>query len=177
MPDPVFAEDFIPVNISGLELGDGGIAAVAAAFGPPDPVSAFEEIQAVADTAAGSIVVDPADEPGVHAALQDEILHQAPDRIVRECRDDRAPQSEAAAQSAHHIVFAAAFPDLETAGGMDPARARIEPEHDLAQTERVKSAAFRRFIIQHDFPFHLTDCFSMPPPLSRLRRYRPNYRL
>ena len=46
-------------------------------------------------------------------------------------------QAEAFAQAAGDVVFAAAFPDLEFAGGADAALAGVEPQHDFAERNLV----------------------------------------
>ena len=60
----------------------------------------------------------------VDAALVDEVLHEAAHRVVDEGRDHRRVQAEAALEAAGDVVFAAAFPDLERARGVDAALAR-----------------------------------------------------
>ena len=49
-------------------------------------------------------------------------------------------QAEAAAQAAGDVVFAAAFPGGELAGGADAALAGIEAEHDFAERDDVVAA-------------------------------------
>ena len=143
------AEDHVEVDVAGFELGDRRVAAVGAAHRAADAVAAFREVQTVADLTPHAVVRDPLDEGDVHAALQHEILDEAADRIVRERRDRARPEAEAAAESARHVVLAAAFPHVELAGGMDAARARIEAEHDLSEREDVVFARVGGFDFQH----------------------------
>ena len=49
-------------------------------------------------------------------------------------------QAEAFAQAAGDVVFAAAFPGLELAGGADAAFAGIEAEHDFAEGDAGRTA-------------------------------------
>ena len=77
---------------------------------------------------------------GVHAALQDQVLEQPADLVVGERGDHRGAQAEAAPQAAGDVVLAAALPGPERAGGADPALARVEPQHDLAERDQVVAA-------------------------------------
>ena len=132
-----FAEDVVPVEIAGLELAGGGMAAVGNADRAANAEAALGEVQAVADGAAHAVEGRPFDEFGVHAALQNEILEQTADFVVGKGGGDGGLQPEAAAQAAGDVVFAAAFPDLELAGAADAAFAGVEAEHDFAEGEQV----------------------------------------
>ena len=81
----------------------------------------------------------PADQRGVDAALEHEVLEQPADLVVGERGHDGRPQPEAAAQAAGHVVLAPALPDAEPPGGADPPLARIEPQHDLAERDEVEA--------------------------------------
>ena len=86
------------------------------------------------------------------AALFDEVLHQFADLVVREGGDDRGVHSKALVQAADDIVLAAAFPCAEASCGADPALARIQAEHNLAQGNGVKFAVFSVSEIQfHEY--------------------------
>ena len=87
----------------------------------------------------------PLDVVDVHAALQDEVFQQAPDRVVDESRHDRGTQAEAAAQAARHVVLATALPDVEGAGGMDATVARIQAQHDFPEGDDVVIAGVGGF--------------------------------
>ena len=136
-PDADLAEDVVPVEIAGFELAGGGVAAVGNADGAAHAEAPLGEIQAVAHRAADAVERRPFDEFGVHAALENKILEQAADVVVREGGGDRGLAAEAAAQAAGDIVFAAAFPRFEFAGAADAPLAGIKPEHDFTQREQV----------------------------------------
>ena len=51
---------------------------------------------------------------------------------------------KAAAQPAGDVVFAAALPDLERAGRVDAAVARVEAQHDFAERDERPAAGIRR---------------------------------
>jgi len=57
-------------------------------------------------------------------------------------------QAEAFAQAAGGVVLAAAFPDLEVAGGADAALAGIEAEHDFAEEDLVEGAGVGWFDLE-----------------------------
>ena len=71
------------------------------------------------------------------AALQDEVLQQPADVVVRERGADGGSQAEAAPQAARDIVFAAAFPDLELARRADAPLAGVQPQHDFPQRDQI----------------------------------------
>ena len=54
------AEDFVPIDVAGLELGDGGVAAIGGAHCGAHAEAAFGEIEAVAGGAADAVVRHPA---------------------------------------------------------------------------------------------------------------------
>ncbi len=152
--DTALPEDVIPVNIAFFQLGNGGIAPVGATLGAPASEAALHEVQAVADGASDAVEGDPADEPGIHAALQDEILHEASYWIVGEGGDHGGAEAEAAAEAPGHVVFSAALPDVEGAGGVDPAFAGVQTEHDLAEAEFIEKAGFCGLVFDHGiFPY------------------------
>ena len=83
----------------------------------------------------------PANERGVDAALEDEVLDEATDGVIGERGGDGGAQAKAAAQAAGHVVFAATFPCLKLARGVNTHVAGIEAKHDFAQAEAVPATA------------------------------------
>ena len=144
-----FAEDIIPVDIALLELRCRRIAPVGGAFGSPDAIAAFREIESVTGSPAYAVVRDPLDEPRIDAALHDEVLHQMADFIVDKRGDHRSIQPETFSQSARHVIFAAAFPDLELTCGTNPAAPGIQAQHDFSQRDAVVHAFRLRSDIQY----------------------------
>ena len=65
-----------------------------------------------------------------------------PDLVVHEGGGDGSFQAEAFAEAAGGVVFAAAFPSRERAGGSNAALARIEAEHDLAERDLIEDGGF-----------------------------------
>ena len=129
-----------PIKIAGVELADRGVAAVGTAGGGADAEAALSEVKSVADGASDAVVGNPLDEGGIDAALEDEVFNEAANGIVGQSSGDGGAEREAAAQASGHVVFAAAFPDLEVASGVDAAFAGIEAEHDFAERETVPAA-------------------------------------
>jgi hypothetical protein len=68
------------------------------------------------------------------------ILDQPPDRVVGEGGHHGRLQAEAAAQSAGHVVLAAALPGAEGARGVDALLAGVEAQHDFAQRYFIPEA-------------------------------------
>ena len=137
-------EQRVPVDVAGLQLRDGRQPAVRAAARAAAAVAALDEVEAVPDRAADAVVRHPLHVRDIDAALQHEVLDEASDGILRERRDRRRPETEAAPEAAHDVVFAAAFPDLEFAGRVDAPIARIEAEHDFTQRGGIPHAGPRR---------------------------------
>jgi hypothetical protein len=137
------AEDRLPIEVAGLDLADGGVAAIGTARGGADAVTAFSKVEAVADGAADAVVGNPAEEGRIDAALKDEVFNEAADGVVGDGGRDGGVETEAAAESTSDVVFAATFPDLELAGGVDAAFTGIEAQHDFAEAETVPTAGRR----------------------------------
>ena len=151
-PDAELAEDIIKIEVSRSCLGDGGVRTVRAADCTADAEASLGEVDAVSADAADAVGLLPVDQRGVNAALLDEILHQHTDLVVSESGDDGGVQAEALVQAADDVVLAAAFPCTEASCGADPALARIQAEHNLAQGNGVKLAVFSVSEIQfHEF--------------------------
>ena len=55
---------------------------------------------------------------------------------------------ETTTQTAGHVVFAAALPNLEVASRMDAAFTGIEPQHDFAQAQKIPAALIFGFNIK-----------------------------
>src|SRR5581483_354461 len=75
------AEDRLPVDVPRPHGRRSGVRTVRAAEGGPDAEAALDEVEAVADASPDPVVRQPADVRLVDAALQDQILEEAADRI------------------------------------------------------------------------------------------------
>ena len=118
-----------------------------------DTEAPFGEIKPVTDGPPQAVVRDPADLGHVHASGQHEVLDQAADRVVGQRGDDGRAQAEAPAQAAGHVVLAAALPDPELSGGLDPHVARVEAKHHFTQRYVIEGALLAGAQLQdgHDF--------------------------
>ena len=143
------AENIIKIKVAFFQMGDGGVASVGTTDRTADAETAFREIESVSDRAPDSVIGNPLDERGIHAALHDEILDKTPDRIVRKRRNHTRTLAETSAETARHIIFAAAFPCGKRPCGMDSSRTGIESEHYLSERENVVLALIGCF----DFHF------------------------
>ena len=83
-----------PVEVAGLDLADGGVAAVGAAGSGAQAEAALGEVEAVAHCAADAVVRDPADERGIDAALENEVFDEAADGVVGERGGDGGAQAK-----------------------------------------------------------------------------------
>ena len=135
----------VPVEVAGLKLADGGVAAVRHADRAAEAEATLGEIEAVADGAPDAIVLAPADEIRGDAALHDKILDEVAYLVVDKGRAHRGSQAETFPEATRGVVFAAALPNGEMSGGAHPALARIEAQHNLAEGDLVKRALFGRF--------------------------------
>src|SRR6185312_6260957 len=111
------AEQLFPVHFAGPDLRGGAVAAVRAAQRGADAEALFGEVEADTGVAAQAVEIAPDDVRGINAALADEILHQPAEIVPGQCGDDAGALAPAFAHGAGDIVFAAAFPHLELAGG------------------------------------------------------------
>ena len=140
----VLAEDFIPIDGARFQLGDGGVSPIGAAQGRTNSESSLGEIQSITDGAANAIVIDPANEALVDAALIDEILKQAADGIIGNGGDNRGVEAETAFEAARDVVFSSTLGDFEGAGGPNAAVAGIKPKHYFAEAYQIPTAGFLR---------------------------------
>jgi hypothetical protein len=113
---------------------------VRAADAAPGTKAALGEVQAITNLTPDTVVFDPAQIRQIHAALEHEVFHQAPHRIVGERGDHRGAQPEAAAHTARDVVLAAPFPGLKPTRGVDATLPRIQAQHHLAETDQVEFA-------------------------------------
>src|SRR5256885_15117840 len=113
------------------------MAAVRTTQGGADAEALFGEVEADPGIAAQTVEIAPDDVRGIDAALADEILHKPAQIVPRQGGDHAGALAPAFAHGAGDIVFAAAFPHLELAGGAHAAEAGIEAQHQLAEGDTV----------------------------------------
>ena len=155
--DAELAKDIFPVDHTGFELRNRRIAAVGAALGAADTETAFGKVQTVAQSSADTVIGHPLNERGIHPALHNKIFQQSAHRVVGKGSHHTGAQAEAAAQTAGNVVFAAAFPSLESSGGMDTAFAGIETEHDFSERKNIITAFFCFFVNGQRHNKHLVN--------------------
>ena len=134
------AEEPRPIHVAGLHLRGGRVGPIRAAHRGAHAVALLGEVQPHATVPANAVERPPNHVRQVHAALEHQVFQQVADFAIGNGRDHRRPQSEAAAQAAGDVVFAAALPNLELAGGADASVARVQPQHDFAQRQGVPAA-------------------------------------
>ena len=138
--DAELPEEVLPVHVPRPQRCDSRVTPIGHAERTADAEPALGEVQAIARRVPDAVVGRPTDEPSIDAALQDEVLDQAPDVVVAEGRGDRGAQAEAAVQASGDVVLAAALPHTKRARGVDPLLARVEAQHDLTQGHDVEGA-------------------------------------
>src|SRR6267143_4286893 len=139
------SKNLIPIDVARLQLRDRGVPTIVTSQRCTHAEAALRKIEAVARGAAHAIVLHPAHQRLVHAALVNEILKEPPDRIIGERRDDRGVQAETTLQPACNVVFPSALAHFKGSRRGNAPVARVEPHHNLAQTNEVPVAFFLRF--------------------------------
>jgi hypothetical protein len=76
-------------------------------------------------------------EASVDAALEHEILNEAPNWIVSKCSDTGRAEPKATTESSGHVVLTAAFPGVKLASGVDTAFTGVKAKHDFSERNAV----------------------------------------
>ena len=100
--DAEFTKNVVPIEVTGLELRGGGVAAIGIADGAAEAKAALGEVETIADGAADAVVLAPLDEIGGDPALHDEVLDQMADLIVDQRGADGGALPQAAGGSDLH---------------------------------------------------------------------------
>ena len=143
-PRAVLPKNLVPINVSRLQLRNGRMPAVITSQCRPYPKSAFRKIQPVARCPPHSIMFHPANQRLINTALVNQVLEQAPHRIIHKRRHYCRLQPEAALQSARHVVLSAALAHFKPSRRRNSSLARIEPHHHLAQAHQIPAALLFR---------------------------------
>ena len=133
----MLAENVFPVDVASLELARRRVATVNTANCAAHTEAALGEVEAVTNRASKAVVRVPLDVIGIDAALHNKVFKQVANFVVHEGRDHRTAQSKALAHATRHVVLAAALPDVEVTRRTHATVTRIEPQHDLAETDNV----------------------------------------
>src|SRR5437899_5069187 len=97
----LFSENFVPSNLSGLQLRHGGVSAVVTSQRRPHTETALGKIQSVPRRPPHPVVLHPSHQRRVHSSLINQVLEQPPHRIVRKRRHHGRVQPEAARSEEH----------------------------------------------------------------------------
>ena len=128
---------FLPVDIAFLELRHRRISPIRTSESSTDAETAFGKVHTVANSTPNAIVLRPLNMRLIDAALIDQVLNQAADRIIGKCGNDRRVETETTLQTAGDVILTATLPHFERPRRMYPFIARIEPEHYLAKGNDV----------------------------------------
>src|SRR5262245_17817977 len=124
------------------------MSAVGASYRPAYSESTIDKVQTVSDCASHTVVGHPSDQGLIDATLINEILDEPSDGVIRECSHNRRLQTKASLQRPGHVVFTAAFVDIEIASRPDSLVAGIESQHDFTESNEVPPAPFFWFRAQ-----------------------------
>src|SRR5258708_3029578 len=138
----LLSKNLLPIDVARLQLGDRGVPAIVTPQRCTHAEATLCKIEAVARRAAHAIVFHPAHQRLVHPALVNEILKEPPDRIIAEPPTDPGVQPQPTLHPPSHLVFPRAFAHFKGSRRGDAPGARVEPHHDLAQTDQVPAAIF-----------------------------------
>jgi len=155
-PRTFLTEYLFPIDVTFFKLRDSGVAAVGTAQCRTHPKATLGKVHSVAHVAADSVVLDPFDVRLIDSALIDEILDEPADGIVRKRSHDRRIEAEASFETACYVIFATAFPDVETPRCVNSPVTGIEPQHHFAEADDVPFAVIFWLNIQHDETGRLT---------------------
>ena len=138
--DAVFLEELVPVDITGLHAGGGGVAAVvkcdAAALGDAD----FCEVQPDAIFLADAVVLALDDVIDRHSDSAGMVANGRAHRRAVQSADPTRSQPQPR-QRIGDIVFSAAHPDLQHRRELDPTMLRRrQTDHALAQRDQIETA-------------------------------------
>src|ERR1700722_13160741 len=135
-----FAEDRLPIDLTGFERRHRGVAAIRTTKRRAQAEATLGEVQSVPNGPANSVVVHPSNQGGVDAALVNQVLDEQTNRVLRKRSDDRSFESETSFQTARHVVLATTFADFEMSGGPNAIVAWIKAQHYFAQAYKVPTA-------------------------------------
>src|SRR5207245_17553 len=103
----ILTKNFFPIDIAGLKLRYRSVPAIVRSYSGAHAEAPLGEVESVAGGVADAIVLNPAHERLINAALINQILEQTADRITGEGGDDGAFHTEAAHQPTHDVVLSA----------------------------------------------------------------------
>src|SRR5207248_5443911 len=101
----MLSKNFVPIDIAGLKLRYRSVPAIVRSYSGAHAEAPLGEVESVAGGVADAIVLNPAHERLINAALINQILEQTADRITGEGGDDGAFHTEAALQPTRDVVL------------------------------------------------------------------------
>src|SRR5262245_24319179 len=120
-----YPENVVPLKIAGLQLAGRAVPPIGNAHSSANSESAFSEIESVAHYTPNSIKWNPPQEFGADPALQNEILQQPANVVVRKRRANGRSHAETPSQTPCDIVFTAPFPHVEVSRRANAAFPRV----------------------------------------------------
>src|SRR5580658_1522047 len=139
-PRSILRENFVPIDVSGFHLRDGGMTTVRTTECCANPETPLGKIQPVANASANPVIRHPTQVFLAHASLQHKVFHETPNRVVSECRHNRRVHTKTTFESTGNVVLASTFPHAKLTGCRYAVVARIEPEHNFSEAHQVPHA-------------------------------------
>src|SRR6185503_10240871 len=152
-------EDLFPIDVAGFQFRNRSVTAIGATGSRTNAETAFSKVETIANSPAYTVELHPLHVRLVHAALINQILDQAANRVISQRGHDRCVHAKAALQSASDVVLTTTFPNTKAARGGDTSFARIQTQHYLTKTHDVPATVCLRLHRQkaHTFvPFVAT---------------------
>ena len=153
--DAALGEEIVEIDIAGLHVHRGGVAAIVHGDAAADAAAHFGEVQPDAVGLAHAVVRGDGDRGDIHAHGAGVIENQLAQRII----DQAAGPAGAQAQSREgvgDVVFPAADPDFQHIGEFDAAVSRgRQANHAFAQGDQVKLSGIFGFDVERHY-FHPT---------------------
>src|SRR5204862_3791636 len=113
----MLSKNFVPIDVAGLELRYRSVPAIVRAYSGAHAEATLGKVESVAGGVADAIVLNPAHERLIIAALINQILDEAADRIASEGGKDGGFHTEVALQPTRDVVFSASLTDFKRSCG------------------------------------------------------------
>src|SRR5438093_8576716 len=128
----MLSTNLVPIDVAGLELRYRSVPAIVRSYSGAHAEATLGKVESVAGGVADAIVLNPAHERLINAALINQILEQAADRIASEGGNDGGFHTEAALPPTRAVVFSASLPHFNRPPGSHTSPTPIHADHATA---------------------------------------------
>src|SRR5437870_7650740 len=109
----MLSKNLVPIDVAGLELRYRSVPAIVRSYSGAHAEATLGKVESVAGGVADAIVLNPAHERLINAALINQILEQTADRSTGEGGDDGAFHTDAGLQPTRAVVVSASLTDFK----------------------------------------------------------------